>query len=135
MGSKEEPSRIEARQALFELDRDRLEHFSYRAIHLRGLQPSEFVAICIEVDDPAWTDLANHLVPNGNWQELRDRGQIPVARGTAMAEGIMELLRGVVPDIAPALDQELPPGAVRAIVCGSGGASVYFIEPTEHLIN
>lgn len=125
----------DARQELFELNRERLEHLAFRAITVKGLKPEEFVATCIEVDDPAWTDLANYLVPNGNWQQYRDIGQMPVARGTSMAEGFLEILSEEVPSIAPALNQELPPGFVRTIVCGSGGASVYLIEPTEHLIN
>lgn len=121
----------EAREAFFELNRERLEHLAYRAINNKGLAPDEFVTVCIDVDDPNWTEIVDHLMPGHNWQQYRDRGEKPVARGTVNAV-ISEYLSKVVPDIAPALTGHLPTGAVRAIVMGDGGASVYHIEPFPH---
>lgn len=120
----------EAREELFQLNKERLEHMAFRAIK-KGLSPTDFVAVCIDVDDLSWTEVVDALMPGHNWQEYRDRGEKPVARGTVIA-GITEYLSAVVPTIAPALTGHLPTGVVRAIVMGDGGASVYHIEPFPH---
>lgn len=120
----------EAREELFQLNKDRLEHMAFRALK-KGMSNEDFVAVCIDVDDPSWTEVVDLLMPGHNWQEYRDRGEKPVARGTAMAV-INEYLSEVVPDIAPVLVGHLPTGVVRAIVMGDGGASVYQIEPFPH---
>ena len=120
----------EAREELFQLNKERLEHMAFRAIN-KGMTNDEFVAVCIDVDDPDWTEVVDLLMPNHNWQEIRDRGEKPVARGTAMSV-ISEYLGEVVPDIKPALIGHLHTGVVRAIVMADGGASVYLIEPFPH---
>ncbi len=107
---------------------------AFRAIK-KGLNPEDFVALVIDVDDPNWKEVVEVLMPNATedyWQEFRDRGQTPVARGTAMAKGLIEYLSKVCPDVAPALTSELPSGIVRAVVLADGGASVYHIQPYPH---
>jgi hypothetical protein len=74
---------------------------AFRAIK-RGLKHDEFVAVAINVDDPNWKEVVEVLMPNTTevyWQEFRDRGEIPVARGTAMSKGLLEYLSQVCPDI------------------------------------
>ena len=124
----------ESRDKFYQPQRERLEHMAFRAIK-KGLRPDQFVAVAIAVDDPNWTEVVEALMPNATeayWQEFRDRGEEPVARGTANASGLIDYLSQVCPDIAPALVNKLPQGVVRAIVLADGGASVYHIEPTPH---
>lgn len=120
----------EARDEFFQPNKERLEHMAFKATR-KGLTPSEFVAVAIDVDDPSWTEVVEHLMPGYDWQAIRDRGEKPVARGTVQS-GIIDYLCDVVPDIAPALRNELPSGAVRAVILAEGGASVYHIEPIPH---
>lgn len=119
---------VEKREKFFELNRKRLEELAYRALYVLKMDSEDFIIVCIEVDDPNWTDLADTLMPNYDWQKIRDRGEIPVARGSVHAS-IREFLKEMVPDITEALYRELPKGYVRAVVMGIGGASVYFIQP------
>lgn len=125
----------EARDQFYQPQRERLEHMAFRAIK-KGLKPDEFVTVAIDVDDPNWKEVVEVLMPNATeaqWQEFRDRGETPVARGTAMADGLLEYLSMVCPDIAPVLMDNLPPeGFVRAIIMTDGGASVYYIKPFPH---
>lgn len=124
---------LEARDAFFQPNRERLEQMAWRALQ-RGLTPEQFVTVCIDVDDPSWTEIVDLLMPGYNWQEYRDRGEKPVARGTAMAS-INDYLRTVVPGIETALTGPLLDGTVRAIVMAYGGVSVYFITPTPQYKN
>ncbi len=121
----------EAREQLFQPNKERLEHMAFKATK-RGLVRDDFITVAIDVDDPNWTEIVDVLMPDHDWQQYRDRGEKPIARGTVMAEKIIEYLCQVVPDIAPALTSELPNGVVRAVVMADGGASVYFIEPFPH---
>lgn len=124
----------EARDQFYQPQRERLEHMAYRAIK-KGLKSDEFVAVAIDVDDPNWKEVVEVLMPNATeayWQEFRDRGETPVARGTAMADGLVEYLSHACPDIESALTNEPPRGLVRAVVMANGGASVYYIQPFPH---
>ena len=75
----------------FEAQADRVAHFT-RRIKERGLSPSGVVIVLLRVDDPHGGMLAEALMPGHNWQEYRDRGEIPFARGLAGREGIQEVL-------------------------------------------
>ncbi len=94
------------------------------------------MTVAINVDDPSWTEVVQVLMPDktdANWQVLRDKGEIPIARGTAMAEGLVDYLAEVCPAIAPALLDMLPPdNGVRSIIMSEGGASVYYVQPFPH---
>lgn len=70
---------------LFEANQDRVAHFS-RRIDERGLTPQEYVIVLLNVDDVHGGALAEVLMPGHNWQEYRDRGEIPMARGLASRE-------------------------------------------------
>ena len=121
----------EARNELFQPNEERLAHIAFKAIK-RGMGRNEFITVAIDVDDPSWTSVVDILMPNHDWQQYRDRGEKPVARGTVLAEGIVDYLCEVCPDIAFALTDELPQEVVRAVVMANGGASVYHIKPFPH---
>lgn len=87
--------------------------------------------VAIDVDDPAWTYEVDALIPNQDWQAIRNRGLKPVARGF-ITSGFIDYLCAVVPDISTALTCELPKGTVRAVAMAEGGASAYLITPFPH---
>ena len=75
----------------FEMNADRVEHFKNR-FSINNVTESEAVIVIINVDDPNGKHIANALMPDQNWQDYRDRGEIPFARGLAMRDGIEEAL-------------------------------------------
>lgn len=109
---------------------DRLQHLAYRALCVLGKKNSEVVAVCIHVDDARWRYIVDMLMPNHDWQQYRDLGQEPVARGTA-SFGLCELLADELPDIADVLRQVPEEGVMKAIVLAEGGCTVYDIKPKQ----
>ena len=74
-----------------EMNADRVEHFKRRLAE-RGMTAGQAVIVLLNVDDVHGGPLADVLMPGVNWQEIRDRGEVPFARGLAMREGIHEAL-------------------------------------------
>lgn len=74
-----------------ELNADRVAHYKNR-LEERGMTADQAVIVLLNVDDIHGGPLANILMPGYNWQEIRDRGEVPFARGLAMREGIQEAL-------------------------------------------
>jgi hypothetical protein len=74
-----------------ELQQDRIRHFSQRITEL-GHSPEFAVITLINVDDPNGQPIAEMLMPGNNWQALRDRGEVPFARGLARRDGIQDIL-------------------------------------------
>ena len=75
----------------FELNADRVAHFKRRLAE-RGMTADQAVIVLLNVDDIHGSLLADALMPGHNWQEIRDRGEVPFARGLAMREGIQGAL-------------------------------------------
>ena len=73
------------------LNVDRVEHFKRRLVE-RGMTADQVVIVLINVDDVHGGPLADVLMPGCNWQEIRDKGEVPFARGLAMRDGIQEAL-------------------------------------------
>ena len=78
-------------QNTFQLNIDRIEHFKRRCVE-RGLNADEVVIVILNVDDIHGGPLAEVLMPNTNWQEFRDRGEIPFARGLTERKGIQKAI-------------------------------------------
>ena len=78
-------------KTMFELNRDRVDHFVKR-MKDGGRSPSSVVIVLINVDDVHGGPIAEALMPGHDWQEYRDRGELPVARGLAGREGIEAVL-------------------------------------------
>lgn len=121
-------SGTEAREEFYQLNKDRLAELAFRAFK-KGLQASDFVVIAIDVDDPKWTEVVDGLMPNYDWDQIRRRGQKPVARGFWDSRPIVEYLSREVPEVTAALTSQVPQGLARAVVLAEGGASVFFIKP------
>ncbi len=104
-----------------EMNADRVSHFRNRLAE-RGMTADEAVIVLLNVDDVHGGQLAEVLMPGHNWQEIRDQGEIPFARGLAMREGIQEALAAFDADAATKL-QEMTNVAV--VVVDRGVAEVF----------
>ncbi|MCK4781613.1 hypothetical protein KAS79_01665 [Candidatus Parcubacteria bacterium] len=78
-------------QNTLELNADRVAHFKNR-ISERELTASNTVIVLLNVDDVHGGPIADILMPEYNWKEIRDRGEVPFARGLADREFIQEVL-------------------------------------------
>ena len=122
------------RQEIFDDSAERLADIAYRAIHELGKDPSEIVTVAIHVDDPEWTFVADALMPGYDWQQFRDRGEKPVARGTVMGDGMCAMLSELVPSLADAIAKGPPDGHLFAFVLDGGGASVYAVPYNAQVV-
>jgi hypothetical protein len=87
-----------------EINADRVQHFK-RRITERGSHSGEMVIVLLNVDDPNGAFVANILLPNMNWQEIRDRGEIPFARGLALREGIQKMVDALDREVGERLEK------------------------------
>jgi len=78
-------------RATLEQQRERVAHFCGRILQ-RGMTPAEVVIVLINVDTEIGSVLADHLMPGADWQAMRDRGEVPFARGLAMREGLQAMI-------------------------------------------
>lgn len=108
---------------------ERLQHFAYRALNVRGKRNAEEVVVCIKVDTK-WRYLADMLVPNADWQQYCDQGVEPVARGCA-SFGVCRHLAEVLPNVASVLMEVPEVGKMKCVVLDDGGCTVYNINPVE----
>ena len=76
---------------ILDLNADRVEHFKRRLAD-RDMTPAQAVIVLLNVDDVHGGPLADVLMPGYNWQEIRDKGEVPFARGLAMRDSIQEAL-------------------------------------------
>ena len=73
------------------MNAERVSHFKNR-MRERGDSPSDVVIMLVNANDKHGGPLADILVPGCDWQAIRDRGEVPFARGLAGREGIQEML-------------------------------------------
>lgn len=106
---------------------ERLAQMAHRAIHLKGLSPDQFVMVCIKVDS-RWRWIVDQLMPGYDWQQFRDRGEEPIARGSALFP-ICEVVAEELPDLKNALMEIPAEGRVKLIALDDGGGIVYEIVP------
>ena len=104
-----------------ELNADRVEHFKRRLTE-RGMTPDQAVIVLLNVDDVHGGPLADALMPGHNWQEIRDKGEVPFARGLAMRDGIQEALGIFDKDAATKLKNM---NDVAVVVVDHGVAEVF----------
>lgn len=83
-----------------------------------------FVVVCIDVDDSGWRRLVDHLMPGADWQQYRDRGERPVARGVVPRDFIAK----VIADLYPAAGR-LRDDVTNVVVFASGGIAIVPDEP------
>lgn len=73
----------------YEQSIDRVAHFKRRMSELEK-SPTEVVIVLINADDVRGALFASILMPEVNWQEIRDRGEIPYARGLVFRDSVQE---------------------------------------------
>lgn len=70
---------------------DRIQHFKNR-IAEKQLNSKSVVINVINVDSLYGNDIAEALMPGHDWQQYRDKGEAPFARGLAMKEGMIKMI-------------------------------------------
>lgn len=70
-----------------DIQRDRVKHFKNRIKELDH-SPQNVVIVLANVDTPDGEYIAEMTMPNHNWQQYRDNGEIPFARGLCDRSGI-----------------------------------------------
>lgn len=105
----------------FDVNVERIEHFKHRVAE-RGLTASDVVIVILNVDDVHGGLLAEKLMPGTNWQEIRDRGEVPFARGLAGREGIQGVLGTFDKDAAGKLERMTD---IAVVVVDHGVAEVF----------
>lgn len=103
------------------LNADRVDHFKRRLVE-REMTADQAVIVLVNVDDVHGGPLAEVLMPGHNWQEVRDQGEIPFARGLAMREGIQEALDAFDKEAATKLQNMTD---VAVVVIDHGVAEVF----------
>lgn len=104
----------------FDAHADRVIHFFNRVVEL-GLNSQNTVIVIANVDDPLGSILADVLMPGFNWNEIRQRGEIPFARGLAVRDGVIEFVKKVDPEIV--IDDN--PEQVQVIVVDHGTCEIF----------
>lgn len=104
-----------------ELNADRVAHFKRRLAE-RGMTAKQAVIVLLNVDDIHGGPLAHVLMPGHNFQEIRDRGEVPFARGLAMREGIQKALGTFDKEAAKKLEGMI---GVAIVVVDHGVAEVF----------
>lgn len=113
------------RDGVYKDSAEHLQAMVNRHIILKKADPGTLVAACIMVDDPLWGDLATRLVPDHDWQQYRDKGADPIARGVLVRSTVADLFNEIRPDVAKLLRQGAPLGHVHAVILAKEGFSVY----------
>lgn len=108
-------------KSTLEINADHVAHFKQRLTE-RGMTAKQAVIVLLNVDDVHGGPLADVLMPGYNWQEIRDRGEVPFARGLAMRDGIQEALGTFDKDAAKKLKKM---AEVAVVVVDYGVAEVF----------
>lgn len=99
-----------------------VEHFA-RRITERGDDASEVVIAVLNVNDPHGAEIADMLMPGHDWQSIRDRGEIPVARGLASV-ALVDLAEAITNGSRAAFDAIDHTTHAAAVVVDGGQAIV-----------
>jgi len=110
------------RAQFYLLNKERLVQLAARAKE----KGKDFGVICIDVDDPTFSEVVEALMPGHDWEQYRARGETPIARGVVPDD----LLRAVVDSFYPAAVDEFSHAEVNILVCASGGCSVLHPKAT-----
>lgn len=88
--------------ATLKVQEDRVRYFMKR-IGERGMTGKDLVVLVINVNDEVGGQWAADLMPNENWQTIRDNGAIPVARGLGTRDSVEAALQDECPEAAKEL--------------------------------
>lgn len=119
----------EHRNFIFQDSFQRLQHFAFRASNVFGRKNDEVVIVCIEVDTD-WRWLVDMLMPEHDWNKIRDSGLGPIARGSA-GWGVCDIVADAFPSMKEVALSKPDTGVFKAIVLNYGGCTIYDIAPKE----
>jgi hypothetical protein len=105
----------------YSINIEAVDRFRGRVID-QGRSPAEVVIVILAVDDVGGGALASLLMPNYDWQAIRDRGEIPYARGMAGREGIESALKAIDTQAAEKLHTF---DGLAVVVVDHGTAEIY----------
>lgn len=100
-------------------NRESLLRLSDRATIKSDEMGEQCIVICVDVDDPPWRTLVDVLMPGHDWQQYRDQGLKPVARGIVNRESIEAIAKEAYPAVF-GFDVDSP-----VAVFSAGGVSVF----------
>lgn len=100
-------------------NRDDLLRLSDRAKTKSEAMGEQFIVICVDVDDATWRTMVDFLMPGADWQQYRDQGLKPVARGVVNRESIEAIAKEAYPAVF-GFDVDSP-----IAVFSAGGVSVF----------
>ena len=107
----------------FDLNSDRIGHFVKRMEEL-GRTPKDAVIGFISVDDEHGRVYADILMPEYNWQEIRDEGKKPFARGLIVRDSMENSLMAFDRQAAEKLKKAK---GIPVVVIDYGVAEIYEI--------
>lgn len=110
-------------RSLLELNKEATERF-VRRIRERAMSPRDVVIVLIDVDDVNGRAVADGLMPSYDWQPIRDRGEVPIARGLAGRVGIEEVL-DLIDDAAAVKLRAASSETASIVVIAYGVAEVF----------
>lgn len=70
---------------------ERIQHFKNR-IEEKKVNPEGYAIVIINVDAPYGGEIAESLMPGHDWQQYRDQGQTPMARGLVHKKPMTEII-------------------------------------------
>lgn len=105
---------------------ERVRYFVGRIAAL-GRSPQDTIIILANVDDVHGRHVADSVMPGADWQQFRDRGEVPFARGLVSRDGMQSVLDAADPFAAQKL-RETPDGVVAVIVVDHGAFEVFPVE-------
>lgn len=116
----------DVRNALFNSNFNWFQAKAHQMIEEEHYLAAEICLVLIDVDDTEWTFMVEKLMPGNDaeWQEWRDKGARPVARGVVNWQ-LAQILVRVAPDLKEAVDKGPDVGFLFAFVMAGGGVSVY----------
>ncbi len=83
---------------------DKINHFKNRIIE-KGLDPKTFAINIINVDAPYGFEFAEILIQGHDWQQYRDQGKIPLARGFETKDFMIKLIAVIDKEAADKINQ------------------------------
>lgn len=102
---------------------ERIKHFAER-IRQRELNQREVVIVLISVDDIYGKPLVNHLMPGMDqmWQDFRNKGQKPFARGIVMRKEMEEIVSSIDNEAGVKLKEHK---GIAVVVIDSGTVDIF----------
>jgi hypothetical protein len=82
---------------MFEINAERVAYFKNRIVELNK-SPNDFAIVLLNVDDHHACLLADILMPGYNWQQFRDQGMVPIARGLVDRKWMQEIVSSIRPE-------------------------------------